>query len=92
MTRAHLLSKAMPSILGLLSTPRVGNLYSLWFKVRFGPKSGLTSLRTVVAESDFAALKSAFAQVLKDGKNGRLLGLTLIRENNRVDSGVKAGE
>lgn len=95
MTNAQLWSAAAPSILGLLSTPRTGDLYSLWFKVRGAPDDPVisqTGFHSVVAQSDFEALKSAFGIVNgtrpKWHRRGmKLLGFKLVRENNRVDSG-----
>lgn len=88
MKRDQLIAKAMPSILGFLAAPaKNSDLYSLWFKVRFDSKRSMTSLRTVVAKTDFDALKSAFSQVLKEGKRGKLIGFTLIREQPNAEEG-----
>lgn len=76
-----LVKAATPSMLGLLCTSRTDSLYTLWFKVRFGPQSSLTHCGTVVADNDFAALKLAFKEVMGElaTRGARLLDFKLVR-------------
>lgn len=88
MTNAQLWAAAASSILGLLATQRTGDLYSLSFRVKGAPDDSFVEQsghHSVVAKSDFDALKSAFAIV-----NGvspawrrrgmKLLSFSLVRE------------
>jgi hypothetical protein len=93
--RASLIAAALPSMLGLLATPRRGDLYSLFFKVKGAPGDSFisqTGFHSVVAKSDLDALKQAVAIVKgvrpKWHRSGmKLLDFRLVRAaSNATDS------